>query len=446
MKNLTDTIVALATPPMQGALAIIRVSGKFAFSIVEKISAKKIVVKDQNAIIHTFLVDENKKIDEVLLFAYKGPHSFTGEDSVEISCHGGMVVVNEILTALIKNGARPAERGEYSERAFYNGKIDLLQAESINDLIIARDKDAAGVALSGVNGEMSRKIKELKEELLALLSAIEVNIDYPEYDDIEQLTAKTLRPRISELYEKSRKIFDEAIIGETIKNGINVAIIGKPNVGKSSILNALIKEDKAIVSDIEGTTRDVVEGTARIAGLTFNFLDTAGIRKNAGVIENIGIRKTNETIKNADLILLISENKGVLDADEEEMIKLCADKKVIVVFNKIDVSHLNEKDKIMVSVKENKIQPLIDEMVKVVGFKMEDYKNKPLLSNARQKGLIEKVCVNLQDALKLCGELQPSDIVEIDVKAAFDAVQELLGEVYRENLSEEIFKRFCLGK
>ncbi|MDD2433650.1 MAG: tRNA uridine-5-carboxymethylaminomethyl(34) synthesis GTPase MnmE [Bacilli bacterium] len=446
MQQITDTIVALATAPLQSALAIIRVSGKDSFDIISKVSTKKIELKGNNGIIHTKLHEGKQTIDEVLLFVFKGPHTFTGEDLVEISCHGGLVVINQIIALLIKQGARMAERGEFSERAFYHNKIDLLQAESINDLIVARNKDAANVALNGISGELSKQIQQLKEATVTLLSQIEVNIDYPEYEDIEELTAKTIKPEVAKLIKQTSIILQGANIGRTIKNGINVAIIGKPNVGKSSVLNALINEDKAIVSEIEGTTRDVVEGSTTIKGITFNFLDTAGIRKDADYLENIGIHKTLETISKADLVVLISANKGQLDEEEQDMLKKCAGKKVIVVFNKADLTKLKNGKQLAVSVKEHDIQPLLDAMTAYVGFDIKNYQNKPLLSNARQKGLIEKAYQNYVDAEKLCEDQQPADIIEIDIKEALNSLQELLGDLYGDNLSDEIFKRFCLGK
>ena len=446
MQQINDTIVALATAPLQSALALIRVSGKSSFELVAQIIDKPISLKGNNAILHAHIMDDSAVVDDALLFVYQGPHSFTGENMVEISCHGGLVVINHITSLLIKHGARLAERGEFSQRAFYNGKIDLLQAESINDLIVARNEDAAAVALNGIKGELSTQIKGLKAQLLDILSHIEANIDYPEYEDVEELTSKTLQPMITKLDDEVVRILAEAQIGQVIKNGINVAIIGKPNVGKSSILNALIKEDKAIVSEIEGTTRDVVEGSTTLNGIVFNFLDTAGIRKNADLLESMGIKKTQEVMKKADMILLISENKGELDADEKALLSQCDDKKTIVVFNKSDLTKIKADGKVVVSVKEHNIQPLIDKMIELVGFDLKDYQNKPLLSNARQKGLIEKAHQDLQDALKLCHAKQPVDIIEIDIKESLLAVQELLGDIYQANLSEEIFKRFCLGK
>ncbi len=443
MENLHDTIVALATPSMQSALALIRLSGNSSFEIMSKVFDKKIEVKERNKIIHGHIIDNKKEIDDVVIFAYKNPYSFTGEDLIEISCHGGLIVINKIISLLISKGARMAERGEFSKRAFYNGKIDLLQAESINDLIVAKTSDAASVALSGVDGKLSSSISELKKETLDILSHIEVNIDYPEYDDIEELTNKTLKPLINNLKNKVEQIVKDAEVGSVIKNGINVAIIGRPNVGKSSILNTLIKEDKAIVSEYEGTTRDIVEGSTIINGICFNFLDTAGIRKDAGFVEKIGIDKAKDSFNKADLILLVTDQKE-LNKEDLELKELIKEKKYIEVYNKVDLT--NATKGVVISAANKQIEPLIKEMVKVVGINISDYQNKPLLSSARQKGLMEKVKENLNDAIKLCDNLQPIDIIEIDIKEALNSIQELLGEVYKEHLDEEIFKRFCLGK
>lgn len=402
MKNLNDTIVALSTVPLQSALAIIRISGKNAFAVIQKIFSKKVTIETKNAIIHGYIVDGEQKIDDVLLFVYKSPSSFTGENMVEISCHGSLIIINKIISLIIANGARMADKGEFSQRAFYNNKIDLLQAESINDLIMAKTNASSQVALFGVEGVMSGEITLLKKEILDVLAHIEVNIDYPEYDDVEELTSHSLKPLIEKINKRVSEIIADADVGQVIKNGVNVAIIGRPNVGKSSILNALIHEDKAIVSEIEGTTRDVVEGTTTMNGILFNFLDTAGIRNDADYLEEIGIKKTKEVIRKADLILLISDSKGMLNEEEKELEKLLKDKKYIVVFNKSDLTHLIDETKIVVSTKNNDIQPLVDAMVRLVGFAIDDYQNKPLLSNARQKGLMENVKNNLEDALLLC--------------------------------------------
>jgi tRNA modification GTPase len=446
IKLLTDTIVALATAPMESAIGLIRVSGKKAFSIVGRIFNKKINESLAKNISFGKIIDGDKVIDEVLVLSFKAPNSFTGEDVVEITVHGSLIVINKVIQLIIKNGARMAERGEFSKRAYFNGKIDLIQAESINDLITSRSEEAANLALTGLEGKLSLNINQLKEKLLALLAHIEVNIDYPEYEDIEQITTKKLLPLITDLVKSMKELLNDAKVGTVIKNGVNTAIIGRPNVGKSSILNSLIKEDKAIVSEIAGTTRDVVEGRAYFEGITFNFLDTAGIRDSEDKIEAIGIKKTKEMIEKADLVIMVTDKEEITDDEDLKLIKLISNKKHIVAYNKSDLRKSKSDKKIRISAKNNQIDTLIKAMVSAVGFDIKEFENKPLLSNARQIGLIAKALIALEDAHKAALILQPTDLVEVDIKLALEAVLELRGEMAKDNLSEEIFARFCLGK
>ena len=443
---LTDTIVALATAPMESAIGLIRVSGKKAFPIIGRIFNKKINESLAKSISFGKIIDGDKVIDEVLVLSFKAPNSFTGEDVVEITVHGSLIVINKVIQLIIKNGARMAERGEFSKRAYFNGKIDLIQAESINDLITSKSEEAANLALTGLEGKLSININQLKEKLLALLAHIEVNIDYPEYEDIEQITTQKLLPLITDLIKSMKQLLTDAKVGTVIKNGVNTAIIGRPNVGKSSILNSLIKEDKAIVSEIAGTTRDVVEGKAYFEGITFNFLDTAGIRDSEDKIETIGIKKTKEMIEKADLVIMVTDNEEINDSEDLKLVKLISNKKHIVAYNKSDLRKMKSDNKVRISAKNNQIDSLIKAMIDAVGFDIKEYENKPLLSNARQIGLIAKALNALEDANKAALILQPTDLVEVDIKLALEAVLELRGEMAKDNLSEEIFARFCLGK
>jgi tRNA modification GTPase len=446
IKLLTDTIVALATAPMESAIGLIRVSGKKAFPIIGRIFNKKINESLAKSISFGKIIDGDKVIDEVLVLSFKAPNSFTGEDVVEITVHGSLIVINKVIQLIIKNGARMAERGEFSKRAYFNGKIDLIQAESINDLITSKSEEAANLALTGLEGKLSININQLKEKLLALLAHIEVNIDYPEYEDIEQITTQKLLPLITDLIKSMKQLLTDAKVGTVIKNGVNTAIIGRPNVGKSSILNSLIKEDKAIVSEIAGTTRDVVEGKAYFEGITFNFLDTAGIRDSEDKIETIGIKKTKEMIEKADLVIMVTDNEEINDSEDLKLVKLISNKKHIVAYNKSDLRKMKSDNKVRISAKNNQIDSLIKAMIDAVGFDIKEYENKPLLSNARQIGLIAKALNALEDANKAALILQPTDLVEVDIKLALEAVLELRGEMAKDNLSEEIFARFCLGK
>jgi tRNA modification GTPase len=438
--------VALATAPMESAIGLIRISGKKAFSIIEQIFNKKINQALTKSISYGKIIDDNKTVDEVLVFAFKAPNSFTGEDVIEISVHGSLIVINKIIQLIIKHGARIAERGEFSKRAYFNGKIDLIQAESINDLIISKSEEAANLALNGIDGKVSLKISELKEKLLSILSHIEVNIDYPEYEDIEQITTQKLLPLINSLILDMESLLKDAKVGSVIKNGVNTAIIGRPNVGKSSILNSLIKEDKAIVSEIAGTTRDVVEGKAYFDGITFNFLDTAGIRDSDDKIESIGIKKTKEMIEKSDLVIMVTDQETISNKEDVTLLELIKDKKHIVAYNKSDLRETLKDGKIRISAKNNQIEDLIKAMVIAVGFDVKQYENKPLLSNSRQIGLISKALKSMQDAKQAASILAPTDLVEVDIKIALESIMELRGEMAKDNLSEEIFARFCLGK
>ena len=443
---LTDTIVALATAPMESAIGLIRISGKKAFSIIGQIFNKKINTTLAKNISFGKIIDGDKVIDEVLVLSFKSPHSFTGEDVVEITVHGSLIVINKVIQLIIKNGARMAERGEFSKRAYFNGKIDLIQAESINDLITSRSEEAANLALNGLEGKLSSNVNQLKEKLLALLAHIEVNIDYPEYEDIEQITTEKLLPLISSLINSMKELLNDAKVGTLIKSGVNTAIIGRPNVGKSSILNSLIKEDKAIVSEIAGTTRDVVEGRAYFEGITFNFLDTAGIRDSEDKIETIGIKKTKEMIEKADLVIMVTDTEEITDPEDLKLIKLISNKKNIVAYNKADLRKSKLDSKVRISAKNNQIDKLIKAMIDAIGFDIKEYENKPLLSNSRQIGLIAKALNSLEEAHKAALIFQPTDLVEVDIKLALEAVLELRGDMAKDNLSEEIFARFCLGK
>jgi tRNA modification GTPase len=446
IKLLTDTIVALATAPMESAIGLIRISGKKAFSIIGQIFNKKINTTLAKNISFGKIIDGDKVIDEVLVLSFKSPNSFTGEDVVEITVHGSLIVINKVIQLIIKNGARMAERGEFSKRAYFNGKIDLVQAESINDLITSRSEEAANLALNGLEGKLSSNVNQLKEKLLALLAHIEVNIDYPEYEDIEQITTEKLLPLISSLIKSMKELLNDAKVGTLIKSGVNTAIIGRPNVGKSSILNSLIKEDKAIVSEIAGTTRDVVEGRAYFEGITFNFLDTAGIRDSEDKIETIGIKKTKEMIEKADLVIMVTDTEEITDPEDLKLIKLISNKKNIVAYNKADLRKSKLDSKVRISAKNNQIDKLIKAMIDAIGFDIKEYENKPLLSNARQIGLIAKALNSLEEAHKAALIFQPTDLVEVDIKLALEAVLELRGDMAKDNLSEEIFARFCLGK
>lgn len=441
---INDVIVALATAPMESAIALIRVSGDNSFDLLNKMFSKQINPLGHKAYFGN-IVDSDEIIDEVIITTFVAPHSFTGENSFEINCHGGMFVVNKIIQTCIKNGARMANRGEFSKRAYLNNKIDLIQAEAINDMIRATSEEESKLAVLSLKGNTSKMILEVKEKLLKIISNIEVNIDYPEYDDAEIVTKENATLKLIELRKNIKEILKEANIGKIIKDGIKVAIVGKPNVGKSSLLNALLQEDKAIVTNIAGTTRDVVEGQVNLDGLKLNLLDTAGIRESEDNVEKIGIEKSLKMINEADLILLLLDASKGLDEEDEKLIELTKNKKVIRVINKKELNESITLDGIKISAKNNDIDDLKKEIKKVVGYNY-NYDNKPLLTNSRQIGLLESSLVNIENSLKELEKDTPIDLVSIDLVNALNNIEDILGNRSKVNLSEEIFARFCLGK
>ncbi len=331
-----DIIVAVATSRLEAAISIIRISGPDCIAFVQNFFTGKILEKPSHTINYGYIIDEGKKIDEVLVNIYCGKKTFTGEEMVEINCHGGVYITSRVLEVCIKQGARMAERGEFSKRAFLNGRIDLSQAEAISDIITAKNSYATDLALKGITGNISNFIEDLKEDLIKIITQIEVNIDYPEYDDVEELTATSLLPLSENLLNKMNKILDDSKNISLIKDGIKTVIIGRPNVGKSSLLNALLQEDKAIVTNIAGTTRDIVEGSISIDGIVLNMIDTAGIRETDDLIESMGVEKSKELIHQADLVLLVIDGSMALDDDDYKLLDLNKNENRIVVINKTD--------------------------------------------------------------------------------------------------------------
>lgn len=439
---LNDTIVVLSTPPMQSAIALIRMSGKESFKILDKIFSNH---KDKDLLFGR-IVDENEIVDEVVVLKYKGPFSYTGEDVVEISCHGNLIIVNRIIELCIKYGARMAEKGEFTKKAFYNGKLDLVQAEAVHDIITSRSKESITMSLNGLNGQLSNEIKNLKEKVVNIMANIEVNIDYPEYDDVVELTNELIKPQVVALLNDVEHILNNAKIGKIIKDGVKVAIIGRPNVGKSSLLNALIKEDKAIVTNIEGTTRDIVEGSINIKGINFDFLDTAGIREAKDLVEQIGIEKSRKIVETADITILVLDGSQALTNEDQELLKLVENKPHIIAINKKDLNDKFEIDGINISALNKDISLLEEKLVEYVGVDIQEYKNEALLANARQIGLMNNVKQSLIETLHSCEQYLPTDLIEIDLKKALDAILDILGETSKVNLDQEIFSKFCLGK
>ena len=440
-----ETIVALATAPLKSALAIIRVSGDDAFKIVSKCFSKDITDIQERTLLFGNIVDKDKVIDEVVLAIYKGPKSFTGEDLVEIICHGSILIANEIIELLIKFGARYATNGEYSSRAFLNNKIDLIQAEAINDVINATTKEAKELSILSLKGKTSELIIPLKKRIADVLALIEVNIDYPEYEDIEVANKSHVIELVDELIPQIDSLVSDGQKGLIIKEGIKVALVGKPNVGKSSLLNALLGESKAIVTDIAGTTRDIVEGEINLNGVVLHLLDTAGIRSTGDKIENIGVNKSKETIEKADLVIILLDASNELDKEDKEIIALCKDKPHIIVYNKSDKLDSKDDDKLYISALNNDISKLKDAIYNELGLKEESFRT-PSLNNVRQLGLLQSAKESLLRAKDDANNDLPVDLLSVSLMDAYNAILEILGEYNQRDISKEIFSRFCVGK
>ncbi len=441
MKN---TIVALSSGAIKSAIAIIRMSGPDSFNILKNIFSNKQDYQ-ANKIYFGYIKDKEEVVDEVLVSTFLAPHSFTGEDMVEISCHGNLYIVSKIIELCLSFGAKMAERGEFSKRAFINGKIDLVEAESINDLINANNKQAIKLALNGLKGNTSKYVEKLSADLLDLISQIEVNIDYPEYDEVEELTHLSVLPKLIEMENTLNQVIKDTQKGYLIKEGLNTVILGKPNVGKSSLLNALLKQDKAIVTDIAGTTRDLVEGKIDLNGITLNLIDTAGVHEVNDKIEKIGIDKTLNVLKDAHLVLLVLDNSKNLTDEDNYLLDLTKNYNRIIIFNKNDLKSINQyPDAVYISALNHDLKQL-EEKIKEK-FKDLDYNDEPLLFNARQLGLLKNALNNIIQAKQQASKGQVIDIIAIDIQSAYKNILEILGQSSNLNLLDNIFSKFCLGK
>ncbi len=448
---MEDTIVAISTSVGEGAISIIRLSGHDALNIASKVFTKDLTKVDSHTIHYGFITSNNEKIDEVLVSVMKAPKTFTREDIVEINCHGGIATTNKVLEVLLENGARLAEPGEFTKRAFLNGRIDLLEAEATMDLISSKAESARKISINTLTGETSNLIKNLRSELVKIISNIEVNIDYPEYEDIEVLTNESILPDIKKFKEKLEEIIKKSEDSKVIKEGIRVGIIGRPNVGKSSLLNSLLEEEKAIVTDVPGTTRDIVEGSLIVSGIPLNIIDTAGIRKTEDTVEKIGVEKSLKIIDTSDLLIYILNNNEEITEEEKEILEKTKNKKRIIVVNKIDLkTKLNKKlldSYIEISVKENiGIDKIKDEIKRLFNIGEISTNDMTYLSNARSIALLKKTLNNINDAINEINNNNPIDIVELSLKESWNNLGEVIGETYTDELLDELFSRFCLGK
>ncbi len=451
---MNDTIAAISTTLGVGAISIIRVSGSDSIKIVNSIfKGKDLKRVESHTISYGHIKDGDNLLDEVLVSVMKSPKTFTTEDIVEINCHGGIATTNKVLEAVLKNGARLAEPGEFTKRAFLNGRIDLSQAESTMDLINAKTESKRKAALNGLDGYVSKLIKNLRQEILEVLATIEVNIDYPEYEDIETMTNEKLKPKIENVIKEIEKIIKESENGKVLTSGIKTVIIGRPNVGKSSLLNRLLDEEKAIVTDIEGTTRDTVEGSITINGVMLDIIDTAGIRKTNDIVEKIGVNKSYSLIESADLVIIVLNNNEKLTEEDKNILDYCKNKKVIVVINKsdladkIDISNITYENIIRTNTVDlNGLDELKDKIVELFNLEeltKEDYK---YLNNVRQISLIKEAKDILLEALNGINNATPVDLVEIDIKRAWEKLGEIIGATYTDELLDQLFSQFCLGK
>ena len=438
-----ETIVALATAPIKSALSIVRLSGDDAFEVASKCFSKDLMGIKERTIIYGSIVNDGEKIDDVVLLAYKGPRSFTGEDSVEIICHGSPLICKQIIETCIKNGARMATNGEFSSRAYMHNKIDLVQAEAINDVVNSTTKEAKRLNLLSLDGKTSELIKPIKTKIADILSLIEVNIDYPEYEDIEVANKDKIVTVIDELIPQIDVLLDDGQKAKIINEGVKVAIVGKPNVGKSSLLNAILGEDRAIVTDIAGTTRDVVEGHANIDGVVLHMFDTAGIRESNDKIESIGIERSKKTIESADIVVVVLDSSNDLDDEDKQILEFTKKYNPIVVYNKDDVS--KQDDKLSISALNSQIEPLISAIKERIGLDEKSF-SKPALNNARQLGLLSKAKESLLFAKNDALNDLTVDLISTSLFDAYTAILEILGEANQLDLSKEIFSRFCVGK
>lgn len=449
---MNDTIAAISTTTGAGAISIIRVSGDKAIDLVNKIFKEKDLTKVQSHTIHYGHIEYKGKIeDEVLISIMKAPKTFTTEDVVEINCHGSILVTKKILEILLTIGCRLAEPGEFTKRAFLNGRIDLIEAEGVMDLINSKSESEKKLALNQIGGKVSNLIKELRQKILEVLAQIEVKIDYPEYEDIEEVTYNDLKTNINVVEQEIKKIIKESENGKIIKEGIKTAIVGRPNVGKSSLLNNLLQEEKAIVTDIAGTTRDIVEGTIIINGVKLDLIDTAGIRKTNDIVESIGVNKSLETINKADLILLVLNNNEELTDYDKEILDSIKDKKHIIIINKIDleskIGNIEDKNIIKISALNNKgIEELKNKITEMYNLEEIESKDATYLTNARGLSLLKQAEEIIKEVNKGIKNQEPIDMIEIDLKAIWELLGEITGETYQEELINQLFSQFCLGK
>ena len=458
-----DTIAAISTPMGEGAIAIVRLSGDDAIQIADKlfrgVGGKRLVDMTSHTIHYGHLLDpkDGQVVEEVMVSVMKGPKTFTKEDVVEINCHGGIVSVNRVLQHVLNHGARLAEPGEFTKRAFLNGRIDLSQAEAVMDLIRAKTDRAMNVALGQMEGRLSNLIRRLRQEILEILAHVEVNIDYPEYDDVEEMTHHMLLEKAAFVQEEIKKILQTSQQGKILREGLSTVIVGRPNVGKSSLLNSLVHENKAIVTDIPGTTRDVIEEYVNVRGVPLRLLDTAGIRETEDIVERIGVERSRQVLKEADLILLVLNYSDKLSVEDENLFEVVKGMDVIVIINKTDlpqeidmerVAQLAEGHKMVTTslLEDHGVDELEEAIASLFFAGSIEAGDMTYVSNSRHIALLNQSLRAIEEAIEGVETGTPIDIVQIDLTRSWELLGEITGESVHESLIDQLFSQFCLGK
>ena len=449
---MDDTIVSISTSLGVGAIAIIRLSGPKAIEIVNKIFKGKDLTKvDSHTINYGYIKENDTIIDEVLVSIMRAPKTYTTEDVVEINTHGGIATTNKVLELCLTNGARLAEPGEFTKRAFLNGRIDLTQAEAVEDIITSTTDKSLNLSMNQLTGSLKKLITDTRKTMVNLMANIEVNIDYPEYEDAENITIPLLKEKLVPIKNKLSKLLEESKNAKIIKDGIDVALIGRPNVGKSSLLNLFLEEEKAIVTNIAGTTRDIVEGQTIINGIKINFIDTAGIRNTTDVVEKIGVEKSKQMISKANLNILILNNNEPITNEDKELLELIKSKPSIIFINKNDLETKLDLEQMPNIVQGNTlslegIKDLKQKIIEYFNLEKIEVKDATYLTNARQNALIKNTISYIDQALEDIETEVPVDMIEINIRAAWDTLGEIIGATYKDELLDELFSNFCLGK
>lgn len=443
--EILDTIAAISTANQESAISMIRISGSDAIQIAERLFSKSVRDQKSHTMQYGFIKDPHSGsiIDEVLLSLFRAPKTYTTEDIVEINCHGGIIVTQRILALILSMGARLAKPGEFTQRAYIYGRIDLTQAEAVIDLIQAHSEQSASLAIAGVRGSITKLLQPLLDDLLSIIAHIEVNIDYPEYEDIVQLTEQDIYPKAKKWLNDLKVIIDRFQSGKIVREGVKTVILGKPNVGKSSLLNALLEEEKAIVTEIAGTTRDLVEGWIRLKNVTLHLIDTAGLRDTEDRVEMIGINKTKQAMQEADLVILVLDASAEADEYDYKLLELTKDKSRIIVYNKSDIKKM--EDGLYISALNQDIGPLINAIEELFAHH-QIVLREPTLSNQRQIGLAMAAYQSMESAINAIDNGLEVDVITIDLQAAYESLKAILNNQNQPKLLDEIFGRFCLGK